>query len=223
MRSQIVGITSWIMARNATTSAIATHCRAPPCYADIMEIPQSIEPLVTELMDRISMLSERENAHYSDLMIKLEALLEKFEAEEAYEDDELYREARKLVIDAGKASTSFLQRKLQIGYARAAALIDLLEHNDVIGPANGALPRDIVIDQIANDDDEDGDEQEMQGGDELYKAAEAIALEVGKVSSSRLQEKLDVGYARAMRLIDMLIDRNVIADEAEHIVLHQPR
>ena len=53
-----------------------------------------------------------------------------------------------------------------------------------------------------------------------HEAVEAIALEAGKVSSSRLQEKLDIGYARAMRLIDMLIDRNVIADDAEHIVLH---
>ena len=221
MRSQIVGITTWNMTRNVATSTIATRGRAPACYAAIMELPQSIEALVTELMDRISMLSERENAHYSDIMIKLDALLEKFEAKEAYENDELYREARQWVIDAGKASTSFLQRKFQIGYARAAALMDLLEENGVIGPANGALPRDSIIDQIDNDDDRDGDAQQKDA-DELYKAAAAIALEAGKVSSSRLQEKLDVGYARAMRLIDMLIDGNVIADEAEHIVLHHP-
>ena len=58
--------------------------------------------------------------------------------------DELYQEAKATIIQAGKASTSYLQRKLGIGYARAARLIDLLEENGVIGPADGAKPRDIV-------------------------------------------------------------------------------
>ena len=103
-------------------------------------------------MDRIAVLAERENAHFTDIMIKLDALLETFEAEEAYEDDELYREGRRLVIDAGKASTSFLQRKLGIGYARAASLMDLLEQNGVIGPADGARPREIFADKADDPD-----------------------------------------------------------------------
>jgi S-DNA-T family DNA segregation ATPase FtsK/SpoIIIE len=61
------------------------------------------------------------------------------------EDDELYEDARATVIDAGKASTSFLQRKLGIGYARAARLIDILEERGVIGPGSGAKPRDVLI------------------------------------------------------------------------------
>ncbi|MBV9159343.1 MAG: DNA translocase FtsK [Candidatus Kaiserbacteria bacterium] len=60
------------------------------------------------------------------------------------EDDELYPEAKKTVIEAGKASTSYLQRKLGIGYARAARLMDLLEERGVIGPADGAKPRDVI-------------------------------------------------------------------------------
>ncbi|HEY4522299.1 MAG TPA: DNA translocase FtsK, partial [Candidatus Paceibacterota bacterium] len=48
------------------------------------------------------------------------------------------------VIDAGKASTSYLQRKLGIGYARAARLMDLLEERGVIGPSDGAKPRDVI-------------------------------------------------------------------------------
>ena len=63
------------------------------------------------------------------------------------DDDELYEQAEKVVRAAGKASTSFLQRKFSIGYARAAALIDALEERGVIGPANGALPR-MVYTQI---------------------------------------------------------------------------
>lgn len=60
------------------------------------------------------------------------------------EDDELYPEAKKTVIEAGKASTSYLQRKLGVGYARAARLMDLLETRGVIGPADGAKPRDVI-------------------------------------------------------------------------------
>jgi S-DNA-T family DNA segregation ATPase FtsK/SpoIIIE len=60
------------------------------------------------------------------------------------EGDELYPEAKKTVIEAGKASTSYLQRKLGVGYARAAKLMDLLEERGVIGPADGAKPREII-------------------------------------------------------------------------------
>jgi len=66
-------------------------------------------------------------------------------ADEGGEDeDELYEEARETVMQAGKASTSFLQRKLRIGYARAARLMDILEERGVIGPGSGAKPRDVI-------------------------------------------------------------------------------
>lgn len=48
--------------------------------------------------------------------------------------DELYTDAKKLVLTAGYANTTLLQRSLRIGYARAVNLIDLLEHNKIIGP-----------------------------------------------------------------------------------------
>lgn len=60
-------------------------------------------------------------------------------------DDELYNEAKKIVIEAGKASASFLQRRLRVGYARAARLLDMLEANGIIGPGDGAKPRDIMV------------------------------------------------------------------------------
>ncbi|MBP6891062.1 DNA translocase FtsK [Candidatus Parcubacteria bacterium] len=58
-------------------------------------------------------------------------------------DDPMYDEAKKIVLESGKASSSFLQRRLRLGYARAARLIDLLEQNGVIGPGNGAKPREV--------------------------------------------------------------------------------
>lgn len=59
-------------------------------------------------------------------------------------DDDLYEQAKEAVEEAGRASTSYLQRKLRIGYSRAARLMDLLEQRGVIGPADGARPRDVL-------------------------------------------------------------------------------
>lgn len=59
-------------------------------------------------------------------------------------EDELYEEAKKVVIEAKKASSSLLQRRLRIGYARAARLIDMLEEQGIIGPGKGAKPREIL-------------------------------------------------------------------------------
>ena len=59
-------------------------------------------------------------------------------------DDDLYPDAKAAVEDAGRASTSYLQRKLRIGYSRAARLMDILEEKGVIGPADGSRPRDVL-------------------------------------------------------------------------------
>ena len=58
-------------------------------------------------------------------------------------DDDMYNDAVQVVTEAGKASASLLQRRLRIGYARAARLLDILEDNGVIGPADGARPREV--------------------------------------------------------------------------------
>jgi S-DNA-T family DNA segregation ATPase FtsK/SpoIIIE len=60
------------------------------------------------------------------------------------EEDEMYEPAREAVMSAGKASTSYIQRKLGVGYSRAAKLMDMLEERGVIGPANGSKPRDVI-------------------------------------------------------------------------------
>lgn len=63
--------------------------------------------------------------------------------EDGGEDDDMYEEARELVIKTGKASASYLQRKLKLGYARAARIMDMLEERGVISPGDGAKPREV--------------------------------------------------------------------------------
>jgi S-DNA-T family DNA segregation ATPase FtsK/SpoIIIE len=60
------------------------------------------------------------------------------------EHDELYQDAVRLVIEFGKASTSLLQRRLRIGYGRAAHLIDLMEQDGIVGAADGPKPREVL-------------------------------------------------------------------------------
>jgi S-DNA-T family DNA segregation ATPase FtsK/SpoIIIE len=69
------------------------------------------------------------------------------------DEDDLYEDARVTVMEAGKASTSYLQRKLGIGYARAAKLIDMLEERGVISPGNGAKPREVLERPMDNTSD----------------------------------------------------------------------
>jgi S-DNA-T family DNA segregation ATPase FtsK/SpoIIIE len=78
--------------------------------------------------------------------------------DDSNDDDDLYEDAKVAVIEAGKASTSYIQRKLRVGYSRAARLMDLLEEKGVIGPADGAKPRQVLIGgdtDVANEREED--------------------------------------------------------------------
>lgn len=81
------------------------------------------------------------------------------------DEDELYAEAKQAVIEADKASTSFLQRKLRVGYSRAARLIDALEENGIIGPQDGAKPRAILSGAVEANVDEDIADLDDAGSD----------------------------------------------------------
>jgi len=68
-----------------------------------------------------------------------------FEGQALAWDDPLLEEAKQLIIQTGKASASYLQRRFRIGYARAASLLDMLEQEGIIGPADGAKPREVLV------------------------------------------------------------------------------
>ena len=62
------------------------------------------------------------------------------------EDDEIVEQAIEVIRQTKRASTSSLQRRLRIGYTRAARVMDLLEERGIVGPPDGAGPREILID-----------------------------------------------------------------------------
>lgn len=64
---------------------------------------------------------------------------------DANEEDELYQDAVSLVLENDAASTSLLQRRMKIGYGRAARLLDLMEENGIVGPPRGSKPREVVL------------------------------------------------------------------------------
>jgi len=91
---------------------------------------------IDELEDQISLTTENtSNSIFSATL----------DGNDPADEDELYEDARETVIGAGKASTSFLQRKLRVGYARAARLMDMLEEQGIIGPGDGAKPRNVLV------------------------------------------------------------------------------
>jgi S-DNA-T family DNA segregation ATPase FtsK/SpoIIIE len=63
-------------------------------------------------------------------------------------DDDLFRDAVGVVIESGKASTSLLQRRLRIGYGRAARIIEQMEEQGIIGHADGSRPRDVLVSSL---------------------------------------------------------------------------
>jgi S-DNA-T family DNA segregation ATPase FtsK/SpoIIIE len=84
--------------------------------------------------------------------------------QEGEDDDELVAEAKEIIIQAKKASASLLQRRLRVGYARAARILDILEEQGFIGPADGAKPREILVD--IPDNNEQYSEKEIENNED---------------------------------------------------------
>jgi len=71
-----------------------------------------------------------------------------FDTSGAGSEDDMFKDAVRVVIDSGKASASLLQRRLRVGYARAARLVEEMEEQGIIGPADGARPRDVLVSSL---------------------------------------------------------------------------
>lgn len=137
------------------------------------------------------------------------------------DDDELLEEAKEVIINSGKASASYLQRRLSVGYARAARLIDILEDMGVVGPSRGAKPREILITKeqydniitqgvsgvalhsmkeskppekyLGGDDDDENEEEEDDLDDDSEDDADDEAEENNNDNSDSESENMDDG------------------------------
>jgi S-DNA-T family DNA segregation ATPase FtsK/SpoIIIE len=115
----------------------------PPGSARLMRVHG---PLVTEeeVVNVVEFLKQQGRPAYNESI--LQSPEERAElAETEGEIDECYDEAVKIVVEMGKASTSVLQRRLRIGYGRAASLLDAMERDGIIGPPDGTKPRTVLV------------------------------------------------------------------------------
>ncbi len=93
---------------------------------------------------------EQELSGGNKATLNAQGKLEFEDVADSYQEDELFEEAKQEVIRAGKGSASLLQRRLRVGYARAARLLDMLEERGIVGPAEGSKPREVYQDVEEN-------------------------------------------------------------------------
>ena len=118
-------------------------------YVSLKEVKR-----VTKWLKEKSPLEITENHLGQELMENLTLPVEEKREFFPSEEDPLYEESKRVVIEAGKASASLLQRRLKIGYARAARLIDILEERGIVGPLNGAKPREVYFKEEEKDEED---------------------------------------------------------------------
>jgi len=106
------------------------------------------------------------------------------------DQDPLFEEAQEAMVKAGKASASFLQRRLKIGYARAARILDELEEAGIIGPAQGAKPREILVTEVEVRDTMDAG-GELNTFDEPENVDEENSVEEDTNEEQENEEGLD--------------------------------
>ena len=113
--------------------------RIQGCFVSDKEIESVIEYIK----------ESKENIYDSNIMDEIEknAVLDKKEKDtfSDSDDDPMLQDAVKCILDNNQASTSLLQRKLRLGYARAGRIMDQMEQKGIVGPANGSKPREILI------------------------------------------------------------------------------
>ncbi len=92
-------------------------------------------------------------------------------------NDEMWRDAVQVVIEGHKASTSLLQRRLRVGYARAARLIETMEEQGIVGPADGSRPREVLVqsmDEVFGREEAPATQQNHEENNENLAAEEEI-------------------------------------------------
>ena len=134
--------------------------RLQSAYISETEVKSVVKFIADEYRDEIM---EEINLTPNQTEPASDAVFNSMMEEDSLEDeDEYLEEAKKIIISMNKASTSLLQRKLGIGYSRAAKIIDLLEQKGVVGPAQGSKAREVLVSNSSSAPQENSTPDETQ-------------------------------------------------------------
>ena len=136
----------------------------------LFSAPQFIKPVriqgvyvdEKEVRSVTDFIREEEAPDYNDEVLKQAVKLSsgKISLDGEEGEDDLFNEAAEVVIHSGKGSASLLQRRLKVGYARAARILDELEEHGIVGPPEGSKPRDVLVTSLSEiQDDEPYDDE----------------------------------------------------------------
>ncbi len=102
----------------------------------------------TEINKIVDFLKTQAQPNYDESILVEEDEEEESPLEQEWEKDEYYDDAVKVVVDSGKASISMIQRKLRVGYNRAARMVDRMASENIVGESDGCKPREVLVDEI---------------------------------------------------------------------------
>ncbi len=117
----------------------------PPNYPRLIRLHCSYISL-PEITRLIRFIKQQGKPSYDEKIVRVLKRPPTHAEEEIGEKDDLYYKAVELILLTGQASASYLQRKLKLGYARAARIIDQMEQEGIVGPSEGSKPREILVD-----------------------------------------------------------------------------
>jgi len=120
----------------------------PPNYPRILRLHCSLITL-PEVTRLVKFVKEQREPEFDEKIVRVLKGPVGLVDDESVEKDPIFDKAVELILHTGQASASYLQRKLKLGYARAARIIDQMEQENIVGPSEGSKPREILIDREA--------------------------------------------------------------------------
>ena len=135
-----------------------------------------------EVQDVVSWVKEQKEAEYNSAVTEEQKQTTNSSNEDFGEDEELIKTAKELVVRSQMGSTSMLQRKLRVGFARAGRLMDILEAQGIVGPSEGSKAREVLITI------EEFETDNLSSIEDSQKIEEAVSEEVVETAESKTEE-----------------------------------
>ncbi len=168
----------------------------------INEVEKEFSSLREDVNVQLKELYIFHKKYYANIFNAVAEKRDKDVEEKKVMSDGLYEAAKEIVLDAGKCSVSFLQRRLNIGYSLSVCIIDRLEEEGVIGPQEGSMSREVFVEKTTVP--EEYEEQIL----DLFEEKE-------RVTNNDIEELLGVSDATATRYLDKLEDKVLIVQKGK--------